>query len=70
MEWISVEDRLPIDLENKELIVAWASSDGQKGSCGEVYFINGEFVTHNWHCDDFDIFTGVTHWMSLPEPPQ
>ena len=59
MEWISVKDRLP----EKEclaigyqglMLIGWLSNNGVDG-----------FVCES----DGEVLTEVTHWQSLPEPP-
>ncbi len=58
MEWISVKDRLPEDNSEK------LAYDG----CIIILlvFIGGIWINHT---DDY-IYSGVTHWMTLPEPPK
>ena len=61
-EWISVEDRLP----NREPL-----------RFEHVLVTNGDKVWSCWYNTrveefvvDFQIITGVTYWMPLPEPPR
>lgn len=61
-EWISVEERLP---NNLELVVA-LDSQGTMFTVRYLDFVHGQYA---W-CS-FQNHTGViTHWMPLPEPPE
>ncbi|MBA5697580.1 DUF551 domain-containing protein [Acinetobacter radioresistens] len=55
MEWISVEDKTPLDSENVIAFHDWG--DHQKI---EIEFWSNKFSVSN----------GITHWMPLPEPPK
>jgi len=57
MEWISVEDRLPDEGVDVLLWCGWAIT-GLIGNDNSFYTEDGVNPCHN-----------VTHWMSLPEPP-
>lgn len=59
-KWISVEDRLPSDVEaSQDLLVV---NDGLR--------MTAEFMKGQWWFDWTNEFlTKVTHWMPLPAPP-
>lgn len=69
-EWISVKDRLPSEKYNWYIVfensgypeVTMAFYDGKVGDNGCLW------LCHN-DAEDRDEWTGVTHWMPLPEPP-
>lgn len=65
--WISVDDKLPEDLE--KVLIVYEDSDnilmasyknGLTGKDFYVYYADGRKPTH----------TPVTHWMPLPKPPR
>ena len=71
MKWISVKDRLP---KMKQDVIA--SIEDTTGDCGGmvvplIFCIEGHGF--GFHCITvngvLDYSDGVTHWMSLPEPP-
>lgn len=81
MEWISVKDRLPdIDYANEEVSCrVRIKVDDQEVSDKKCYythifsvsesgcpFVKGHFF---YDLPDGNTYNGVTHWMSLPEPP-
>lgn len=61
MDWISVKDRLPKDVET------YLVYGGNKyGIMLAIYYGDGEWLT-----DDLTNITRfVTHWMPLPTPPK
>lgn len=71
--WISVEDRLPSETKQIEVVFyaspyAWQTGlftpDGFCGQEGDV------FQRHDHMGDDcYHTVEGVTHWMALPKPP-
>lgn len=69
MKWIDINEQLPESCDKRELIVAWKES-GFSGSCGGVYFVDGKFITKDEHYGWIDEFTGITHWMLIPDPPK
>jgi len=60
--WISVEDELP----NKPGLYLVATSEH---GVGLITWSMGD-VTPRWLDSDREQFSGVTHWMPLPEPPK
>lgn len=72
MEWISVNDRLPVNsademacnCEHIEVIV----SDGFRSACG--MFKCGRTDHFWWWFDSEELENDVTHWMHLPKPPK
>ena len=64
MEWISVKDRLPEDVET--YLVYGRNGYGIVFSDYD-YYGDGEWLT----CDDLTNITRfATHWMPLPMPPK
>lgn len=63
MEWISVEDRLPEDGYEKLCYVIIPENGG--GYFRTQKILNYSRVGKGWNCSGMI----VTHWMSLPEPP-
>jgi len=70
MEWISIEDRLPL---NQEDVVNYNSVDVIVCTMyDEVYcmeFAMGNTNGNYWHVFGERIEGYVTHWMPLPKPP-
>lgn len=59
MEWISVKDRLPDDIDRLYLVYT-----------GGVYDIAALSSLGNFYDpDNLYEFEGASHWMPLPEPP-
>lgn len=59
-KWISVEDRLPEELEYVLLFDAAAK-----------FYTIGFYSLGKWHCVDGNWnVKSFTHWMPLPEPPK
>lgn len=56
-EWISVEERLPLEGED---VLVWEA----RGFAFVDNRRNGKWVI----CDD--VIGAITHWMPLPEPPK
>ena len=61
MEWISVSDRLPREIEKVLVINSVGIFD-----CGWVGLNKGKIVCRNSHSH----IGNITHWMPLPEPPK
>lgn len=76
MEWISVEDRLPVgDKENLIICLDYISDFGHPYTSNEAQSIAFYSNGHWWdaafpeaHKED-NIIADVTHWQPLPEPP-
>jgi len=73
MEWISVKDRLP---ENDEYVLVYPyDSDHDIGAYYWPYPDNkagdkqGKWMNESQDGYKYPRF-GITHWMSLPEPPK
>lgn len=73
-EWVSVEERLPESIVNKVLVYC------ENGYIGYGHFekYQGEETWYNlesgepfasWNLENCSSYK-VTHWMSLPEPPE
>lgn len=69
-EWISVEDRLPID--NKPILLYQKVKHSQFKQVIGAYD-NGKFNSYESEFND-DLYKGyynkITHWMPLPQPPK
>ena len=61
-EWVSVEERLP---ENNAQVLMW-SAKWNIAEAGSYY--NGRFWVYSEIGDRY-IADDITHWMSLPAPP-
>ena len=57
-QWISVKERLP-EMEGKYIVCT---------AKGSVYC--AKFSTRHGPCFHTDLYTHITHWMPLPEPPE
>ena len=64
-EWISVENTLPQN--DDEVLVC------NEGLVYYCHYRNGNFIFESYSsygdCDD-ELYTKVTHWQPLPQPPQ
>lgn len=61
-EWISVEDELPDDAYPVLVYIKlWE---------GQYDILMGYFDGGWYSMNDNMIFSGVTHWMPLPDPPE
>jgi hypothetical protein len=66
-EWISVKDRLP-DVDGKYLV---ARVEGGRYSISVRKFRKEVPCWYTGYCGHWERRTnGITHWMSLPEPPK
>lgn len=73
--WISVEDRLPdkscdcvVYTDTEELLQI--EFDEDVGDNGEFGFWNSYYVEDGYHSSEWIKTDGVTHWLSMPEPPK
>ena len=63
-QWISVEDRLPIDRLSKYLVAF-------RDAGGPIVDMARYFPSDGWTCDNWDVPQNlITHWMPLPEAPK
>lgn len=63
-QWISVEERLPIDLLKKYLVAF-------RDAVGPIVDMASYFPSDGWTCDNWDVPQKlITHWMPLPEAPE
>lgn len=63
-QWISVEDRLPIDRLKKYLVAF-------RDVGGPIVDMARYFPSDGWTCDNWDVPQNlITHWMPLPEAPE
>ena len=77
--WISVEDRLPPPADCDKYLVYVRSGGGPYGdyeynidfAWWGKYYQNG-VSEYDWTCigTDWDGDVQITHWMSIPEPPE
>ena len=63
-QWISVEERLPIDRLKKYLVAF-------RDAGGPIVDMARYFPSDGWTCDNWDVPQKlITHWMPLPEAPK
>ena len=63
-QWISVEDRLPIDRLSKYLVAF-------RDAGGSIVDMARYFPSDGWTCDNWEVPQDlITHWMPLPEAPE
>ena len=63
-QWVSVEERLPIDRLKKYLVAF-------RDAGGPIVDMARYFPSDGWTCDNWDVPQNlITHWMPLPEPPK
>lgn len=63
-QWISVEERLPID-RLKMYLVAF------RDTFGPIVDMASYFPSDGWTCDNWVVpQKSITHWMQLPEAPE
>lgn len=67
-EWISVKDRVP---ENGQEVLASGLNynEGPARHYGVLKYNSGEFAFIDDENGIYDVWEYITHWMSLPEPP-
>lgn len=63
-QWISVEDRLPIDRLSKYLVAF-------RDAGGSIVDMARYFPSDGWTCDNWEVPQNlITHWMPLPGAPE
>ena len=63
-QWISVEDRLPIDRLSKYLVAF-------RDAGGSIVDMARYFPSDGWTCDNWEVPQNlITHWMTLPGAPE
>lgn len=63
-QWISVEDRLPIDRLSKYLVAF-------RDAGGSIVDMARYFPSDGWTCNNWDVPQDlITHWMPLPGAPE
>lgn len=63
-QWVSVEERLPIDRLKKYLVAF-------RDAGGPIVDMARYFPSDGWTCDNWDVPQNlITHWMPLPEAPE
>ena len=63
-QWISVEDRLPIDRLSKYLVAFWDAG-------GSIVDMARYFPSDGWTCNNWEAPQNlITHWMPLPGAPE
>ena len=63
-QWISMEDRLPIDRLSKYLVAF-------RDTGGSIVDMARYFPSDGWTCDNWEVPQNlITHWMPLPDSPE
>ena len=63
-QWISVEDRLPIDRLSKYLVAF-------RDAGGSIVDMARYFPSDGWTCNNWEAPQNlITHWMTLPKAPE
>ena len=63
-QWISVEDRLPIDRLSKYLVAF-------RDAGGSIVDMARYFPSDGWTCNNWEVPQNlITHWMPLPDSPE
>ena len=63
-QWISVEDRLPIDRLSKYLVAF-------RDAGGSIVDMARYFPSDGWTCNNWEAPQNlITHWMTLPGAPE
>lgn len=64
LQWISVEDRLPIDRLSKYLVAF-------RDAGGSIVDMARYFPSDGWTCNNWEVPQNlITHWMPLPGAPE
>ncbi len=64
-EWISVDDRMPDDVQSCESLLVYCAYPACKEA--DVAYLDSDYI---WCSEDSHKPIPVTHWMPLPEPPK
>lgn len=63
-QWISVEEKLPIDRLSKYLVAF-------RDAGGSIVDMARYFPSDGWTCDNWEVPQNlITHWMTLPGAPE
>lgn len=63
-QWVSVEERLPIDRLKKYLVAF-------RDAGGPIVDMARYFPSDGWTCDNWDVPQNlITNWMPMPEAPE
>lgn len=63
-QWVSVEERLPIDRLKKYLVAF-------RDAGGSIVDMARYFPSDGWTCDNWEVPQNlITHWLPLPEAPE
>ena len=63
-QWVSVEERLPIDRLKKYLVAF-------RDAGGPIVDMARYFPSDGWTCDNWDVPQNlITHWMPMPKAPE
>ena len=63
-QWVSVEERLPIDRLSKYLVAF-------RDAGGSIVDMARYFPSDGWTCDNWEVPQNlITHWMTLPGAPE
>lgn len=65
MNWISITDKLPQDIDN---VLAYSTCSNDENVRVEVAYFDRE--TNEWCGAPKYFLKDITHWMPLPEPPK
>ena len=65
-EWISVDDRLPVDATSEKLFLVIDKNDTRGADVVNYHKIRGVFVDTYYH-DDYPI-DEITHWQAVTPP--
>jgi hypothetical protein len=67
-EWISVEDKMPGDID---VVLVWSNTSLKPTI---AYFFQGDWFYYSINNDCFWLKTqphiAITHWQPLPQPPK
>ena len=69
-DWISVEERLPEELESILVIHQCGALIYQAHLCGSDRWVREHDFKNNLSCEPTYLCPAPTHWRPLPEPPE